>query len=218
MATGPIDTRQIGTRRGRFGCLGCLGKLLVYLVLGMLTLCAIDAVFAPWSFFMGGRFHPIPMWRGWGKLHSASARDYVLFVWFEPAPGYRGVAHIVGWGTLCTPRGESYTVRVSGYMEKDMGASTDGKRMEMSVYRRPSYWRWTGHWDERPRLDLRGAWHNPDLVLSDGGSLDRAFNSDGTLHLGPARSQTPGKRGAQLTLHEGTRSEFEAACADVQSH
>ena len=86
MATGPIDTRHIGTRRGRFGCLGCLGKLLVYLVLGMLTLGAIDAVFAPWSFFMGGRFHPIPLRRGWGKPHSASGRDYILFVWVQASP------------------------------------------------------------------------------------------------------------------------------------
>jgi hypothetical protein len=222
MATGPIDERHIGTHRRRGGCLGCLGKLLgylvVYLALGSLLLCAIDAVFAPWSFFMGGRFHPIPMWRGWGKLHSASGRDYVLYIWFEPARGYRGVAHVLGWGTLCTPRGESYSVRASGYMEKFMGASTDGKRMDLSVYRRPWYWGWTGKWDRRPQLELRGAWHNPDLVLNDGGSLDRAFNSDGTLHSGPTRYQKPGERGVQLTLHEGTKSEFAAACTDIQGH
>ena len=82
MATGPIDAGQTRARRGGFGCMGCLGKpfayLLGFLVLGSLVVLAIDAVFAPWSFFMGGRFHPIPMWRGWGELQSASGRNYVL--------------------------------------------------------------------------------------------------------------------------------------------
>lgn len=220
MASGPNDAEQIGARRTRLGCLGCLGKLLGYLlgflVLGSLALLAIDAVFAPWGFFMGGRFHPIPMWRGWGKIHSASGRDYVLIVWFEPVTGYRGVAHVLGWGTLCTPRGESYSLRVSGYMEKHMGTSTDGKRMDMQVYRRPWYRGWVGVWDHRPRLEFRGVWRNPDLVLDDRGSLDRAFNADGTLRSGPAPVRTPGQPDAQLTLHEGSKSEFEAACAEVQ--
>lgn len=228
MTTSPMDADQNRARRGGFGCLGCLGKMLAYLiglfVLGALFVLAIDAVFTPWSFYMGGRFHPVPMWRGWGKLHSASGRDCVLFVWFEPAPGRRraaagsvsaGVAHVLGWGELCTPRGEHYSVRVSGYMERNMGASTDGKRMDMSVYRRPWYWSFAGKWDSRPGLEFHGAWHNPDLVLDDHGSLDRAFNSDGTLRSGPAPARTPGEPGVQLTLHEGDKSEFEAACVDI---
>jgi hypothetical protein len=62
--------------------------MLMYLVVlvfaGPLLLLAIDAVFYPWSFYMGGRFHPIPMWRGWGKLYSSSGRYYLLYVTLEP--------------------------------------------------------------------------------------------------------------------------------------
>jgi hypothetical protein len=227
---GPVGAEQGGARRGRIGCLGCLGKLVFYLlgflVVGSLIVLAIDAVFMPWSFFMGGRFHLIPQWRGWGKLHSSSGRDYVLYVWFEPyhPSGRGGVAmnatgpEVTGWGTLCTPRGESYQVRVAGYLERHMGASTDGKRMEMDVYRRPWYYSWVGKWDERPRLEFHGAWHNPDLVLYDHGSLDRAFNSDGTLRPANSGVWKPGEQGVQLTLHEGAKSEFQAACAQIQAH
>src|SRR5215467_3134619 len=115
------------------GCLGCVGRMLIYLLglglAGLLIVFAINAVFNPWSYYMGGRFHPIPFWQGWGKLHSAAGRDYVLYVWLEP--GYHsvlsgpnmGVARIEGGGTICTPQGESYSVRLSGNMEKHMGAS-----------------------------------------------------------------------------------------------
>ena len=229
MVTHPIDPGQIGARRPRLGCLGCLGKLFLYLlgflVLGSLLVLALDAVFMPWSFFMGGRFHPIPMWRGWGKMHSASGRDYVLYVWFEPyhPSGRGGVAinaagpEVRGWGTLCTPHGESYNLRVTGYLERRIGASTDGKRMEMGVYRRPWYYAWVGRVDERPQLEFHGAWHNPDLVLYDHGSVGRAFNPDGTLRPANSGVWRPGEQGVQLTLHEGSKSEFEAACAEVHA-
>jgi hypothetical protein len=228
MANGPSDTEQTQPRRPRLGCLGCLGKMFLYLlgfvVLGSLLVLALNAVFMPWSFYMGGRFHPIPMWRGWGKMRSASGRDYVLYVWFEPyhPSGRGGVAmnatgpKVNGWGTLCTPRGETYEVRVTGYLERHMGTSTDGKRMEMDVYRRPWYYGFVGRWDERPRLQFHGAWQNPDLVLYDRGSLDRAFNPDGTLRPANSGVWRPGEQGVELTLHEGSKFEFAAACREIQ--
>jgi hypothetical protein len=198
--------------------------MLIYLIgisaMGVLLLFAIGALFYPWSFYMGGRFHPIPMWRGWGKLHSSSGRDYVLYVSLEPdyhsrhSGPYMGVASVQGWGTLCAPNGESYSVRLSGNMERHMGASTEGKHMYMWIHRWLWYYSWPGQWDRRPRIEFDGAWHNPVLVLHDGGSLDRAFNADGTLRSGPA-TRTPGERGIEVTLHEGSKSDFEAACARV---
>lgn len=230
MPAAPIDARQAGARRGRLGCLGCIGKLLGILltciVFGVLLLLAIDAVFMPWSFYMGGRFHVIPMWTGWGKVRSAAGRDYVLYVWFEPyhSSGRGGSSinatgsEVVGWGSLCSPHGESYDVRVTGYMERHMGSSTDGKRMDLHVYRRPWYYSFVGRWDERPNVEFYGAWHNPNLVLEDRGSLDRAFNPDGTLRPANSGVWRPGEHGVPLTLHEGTKAEFEAACAAVQGH
>ena len=64
--------------------LGCLARLLVYLLLW--TLALIAAVFAPWGFFLGGKFHVLPLWQGIGRL-KASSGDYVLYFWISPAPG-----------------------------------------------------------------------------------------------------------------------------------
>src|SRR5215470_15789877 len=75
--------------------MGCLTRLLLVLLLGIALVLAIDVIFAPWSFFMGGNFHWFPMWQGWGRMHS-SAGDYALFVRMEPRPGSRGVAHVSG--------------------------------------------------------------------------------------------------------------------------
>src|SRR5712671_4228915 len=69
---------------------GCLVQVLGALALGIVLMCAIYAVFAPWAFFMGGHFHIYPGWTGWGKLHSNTAGDYVLFVSISPTTGGRG--------------------------------------------------------------------------------------------------------------------------------
>jgi len=230
MSTGPLIPGQVRRRGAGLGCLGCLGKMVAYLVgfgfLGFILLLALDAVFMPWSFYMGGRFHPIPMWRGWGKMHSASGHDYALYVWFEPYhPSGRGSAainsagpEVVGWGELCTWRGEHYKVRVRGYLPRHIGASTDGQRMELDVNRRPWYYGFLGRWDERPRLEFHGAWRNPELVLLDHGSLDRAFGPDGRLLPANSGVWKPGEQGVSLTLREGEKAGFEAVCAAIGGH
>src|SRR5215470_1798603 len=71
-----------GVRRRRHGCLGCLGQCIVVLLFGVVLVLAITAVFAPWGFYMGGKFHIIPYRQGWGRLPAPSG-DYVLYVGFE---------------------------------------------------------------------------------------------------------------------------------------
>jgi hypothetical protein len=227
MAAGPVYPDEVNALRSKLGCVGCLAKTVGYLVLigilGSILLIGIEAVFAPWSFYMGGRFHPIPMWRGWGQVKSAAGREYALYVWFEPyTPSGRGGSmssggpEVAGWGELCSPHGENYKVRVTGYLQRNMGSSTDGKKMELDVYRRPWYWSFAGRWDERPRLIFHGAWRNPDLVLYDRGSLDRAFNPDGTLRPANSGVWKSGEQGQELVLHEGDKTGYQAACREVQ--
>ena len=173
---------------------------------------AIDAVFAPWSFYMGGRFHWIPMWQGWGKMHS-SGGDYLLYVSLTPGRGTRGVAHVTGNGVLCTPKGETFKMTLGADFEKYMGASTEGKHVYMYMHRRGTFYNSAS--DPRPELDFHGAWHNPDMVLDDHGTLSRAFAPNATLyqpHTQPVAHET-----VNLTLHEGSRSEFDAAC-QAQKH
>ncbi|HLJ30056.1 MAG TPA: hypothetical protein VKY85_25345 [Candidatus Angelobacter sp.] len=193
--------------------MGCFTRLLLIFLLGVALVLAIDAVFAPWSFFMGGKFHPIPMWKGWGRIHSAVG-DYVLFVQMQPRTGRRGIAHVAGTAALCTPRGETFDLTLGGDFEKYMGASTDGKHVYLYLHKRGGFFSGTVS-DTRPGLEFRGAWHNPDIVLDDHGSLSRAFKPDGVLydlHKQPATHEI-----LPLTLHEGSRSEFDSACQAVKA-
>jgi hypothetical protein len=73
-------------KKPRLGCLGCLGQVAVILVLGVVLITAITGVLYPWAFYLGGKFHILPYWQGWGELHAKSG-DYVLFVQMEPRPG-----------------------------------------------------------------------------------------------------------------------------------
>jgi hypothetical protein len=225
MGLSPGDVKQIGRRAGA-GCLGCLGKLLLYPLLAVLgtgiALLAVNAVFNPWAFHIGGGLHLFPWWRGWGKIHSPSGRDYALLVDFHPAqmggssPYDRGIPAIRGWATLCTPHGESYSLFLAGGMDWHMGSGTEGKRTNLYLNRQPWYSGFIGTWDERPRLRFQGVWHNPDLVMDDQGTLDRAFDNDGTLRSDADSARLKGPRSAQLVLREGSRSEFERACREIQ--
>ena len=196
--------RKTGT-----GCMGCLTKVLVTLALGVVLIFAVDAVLVPWSFYMGGNFHLVPMWQGWGRMH-AKAGDYLLFVQMEPRIGrYMGVAHLGGTGLLCTPRGETFKLTLGADFDKHI-RSTDGEHVDMYLHKRPgAFLRSSG--DTRPRFNFRGAWHNPDIVLDDHGSLSREFRDDGTLY--PTNRSEPTAHGVlSLILKEGKRSDFEAAC------
>jgi hypothetical protein len=67
-----------------------------------------------------------------------------------------------------------------------------------------------------PSLDFHGKWSNPDLVLDDGGSLTRAFDPGGKLaanrHMRPYVQEV-----APLTLHQGSWSDFQAACSAMKA-
>src|SRR5262249_12029131 len=153
---------------------------LIFVLAGAVFL-AIIAVFAPWGFYMGGRFHWIPQWQGWGRLHSNSGGgDYAIYLYFYPKTGRGfGMTHVAGSGVLCTPRGETFNLIVGGDFEKGMGKDTNGKTASFYMYHRTPLSRIVGN-DSRPSLELRGKWNNPDLALDDHGSIARAFDRNAT--------------------------------------
>ena len=165
---------------------------------------------------MGGRFHLFPMWQGWGRMHSVTAGgDFVLFVSMQPRPGRSGISHVVGTGVLCTPRGETFNLRLGGDFEKHMGASTDGKHASFYLHQRPGF---VSGATGPPHLEFIGAWHNPDVVLDDHASLSREFQPDGRLYSGNPHRRPAGREVISLVLHEGSRAEFDAACKAAKSH
>ncbi len=212
-------------RARRHGCLGgCftnLLKIVLILALGVVLIAAIDAVFAPWSFFLGGHFHPLPYWQGWGRVHTSTG-DYVLRVQFSPSPAGKGSAtagypHVTGYGWLCTPQGDKIRLRGSGmFDDKHIGIHPDGRRMAFSVHRTQLGWRVISP-DYRPSLGFHATWQGDTLVGDDGGSFSQAFASDGRLYE-PHEARRP-KEVVPITLKEDdswwNTPEFDVACLAV---
>jgi hypothetical protein len=210
----PIPGLRVPPFRRKSGP-GCVVQVLATLVLGVVAIMGIMAVFTPWGFYMGGHFHIYPQWTGWGKMHSKIAGDYVLYVSISPTTGgrgaYRAVPHVKGQGFICTPRGQTYSLRVGGDFGKTSGTDLQGKTAYLYANNYSVFSSSTA-----PSLEFHGKWNNPDLVLDDHGSLNRAFDPGGTLaanqHMRPYMQEV-----APLTLHEGSRADFDAACAAIKT-
>jgi hypothetical protein len=86
--------------------------------------------------------------------------------------------------------------------------------MHLHMYNRPWFY---GSFttERRPKIELRGRWQDPNLVMDDGGSVSRAFLPDGRVYLGPEHNQPATRETLQITLTEGSYSEFESACSAV---
>ncbi|MHB8411762.1 MAG: hypothetical protein ACYDDI_07410 [Candidatus Acidiferrales bacterium] len=201
---------QIPKRRGsRSGCLGQIFTLIgLLIVVGL-----IYAAFNPWAFFMGGNFHPLGYWQGWGRMHSKTAGDYFLYIDISPVT-YRHEMlpawDVKGNGYLCTPKGEQYHLHMGGDMPRKFYVNSLGQPIRL----------WMSNWREllpigqqtRPSFRLWGHWGTGELIADDHRSLSAAFLPDGTLrphgsHVLPSQTED-----MQVTLREGTYSEFEVAC------
>lgn len=217
-----VDRAQLAARpKPRRGCFGCLWQTLwqctLVLAAGAVLVIALTGLSYPWAFYLGGKFHIIPYWQGWGKLHAKSG-DYVLFVQFEPTP--RGsrmylASNLTGYGRLCSPRGEDFRLHLGGSMRPHLSLSTDGEAINLYM----SYWPlWYGQFigERRPSIEVRGHWKNPDLVMDDQGSIFRAFLPDGTVYRGHDPSHPYNGEIVPVTLVNGSYSEFKAACAAVK--
>ena len=174
---------------------------------------AMYAVFAPWAYFMGGHFHLNPKWAGWGRMHSNTSGDYAIYITIAPSLG-RGhsFTDVTGKGALCTQRGDQYRLSMAGSFGQGSGADLQGRTA--TIYPHNYDRKHTGHND--PSLEFRGRWNNPDLVLDDQGSISQAFDADGGLAK-KNRARSEMQENVSLTLHEGSRSDFDAACAALKT-
>lgn len=202
-----------GRRHPLLGCLGCLPRLVLLLIVGIVLVELIIAVFAPWGFFMGGKFHILAYWQGWGTLHAKSGR-YVVFVRFEPrSSGSRVYPHpgVGGNAYLCSPRGEIFRMNLGGGMRRGIGMNTNGEKISFYMNYRPVFYGILVT-DNRPSIELQGQWQNPNIVMDDHGSIQRAFNADGTVYHGGGPERPYKGEIVPVTLTPGSYSDFEAAC------
>jgi hypothetical protein len=172
--------------RSPLGCLGsCTGSLVGQVPVGGLVWLGIMAVFAPWGYYLGGSFHPYPVWTGQGTLQADSGA-YQIFVTLYPGTrSTLGFATLDGLGVVCDPAGERFRMQLFGYIEdKHTPLDTDGEPVYLKLYYRPPLASMVSP-ERRPRIEFHGNWRNPNLVLDDGGTIGSAFSADGRAYFGP---------------------------------
>jgi hypothetical protein len=158
----------------------------------------------PWALHIGGRWTPLLMWQGSGKLRTKSGAEYPLYVNFYPSAhfsrlhreGLRPTGGLQGSAWLCTSRGVTQRLKLGGTIYGGW-SSTEGSLMAfrllepkvIDVGQRQGY------------FDLAGKWRGPQLVMS-------ADSVGSTLGSGVRIEQ------ASVTLDWDTYPVFEAVCAN----
>jgi len=207
----PIDQPVRRKKSGLFRSL-----LFLIVICGVVAL--IPSFLFPWSYYLGGHFHWLPYWQGWGRVHVESAGgDYVLYVQMEPTTrGSRVIrsSNLTGRAVLCTPTRERFKMRLGGTMPLRLNLITTGEPIHLYMSNSLSFSsQFSG--DHRPYLNFYGTWADRSIELDDHRTLSTTFQKDGKLYLGHDQTRPAGKETANLVLREGSYREFEAACAQV---
>jgi hypothetical protein len=204
------------------GCLaGCFTQIFGALAFGCLVLLVVYVIVAPWGFYLGGQFHALPYWQGFGTMHGPGG-DYAVFVSIYPSTRSGGSAFhlsgpsLSGSGIVCTPHGDKYNLRLTGTFIHKLGfrqTDTNGQAIGFSIDQRLNLFGTNA--TTRLSLYFHGTWQNPDLVVDDKGTVSQAFSPDGTWTPGN-RFKKPLGQPLPLTLRPGSSSGFAAACAAVR--
>lgn len=203
-------SRQAGAIR-----LGCFGQVAV-IVLMLIGLGVLYAALNPWAFFMGGNFHLLGYWHGWGRMQSKTAGDHFLYVEIYPNMHSRGTivpaTPVKGKAWLCTPKREQFYLTLGGGMPWGYYVNSLGKPINLYM----SKWQTSIVFkpDNRPSFQLYGHWAQGELIADDHKTLSAAFLPDGTLRPQGSRVFPSEYEDTQVTLHEGSYSEFKAACRE----
>jgi hypothetical protein len=176
----------------------------------MLLLCGIGfyAVVAgldPWALHIGGRWTPLLMWQGSGKLLT-NGGEYPLYVSMLPSSnfsrlhmdGLRPVGGVQGTGWLCTSRGGMQRLNLSGTIYGNW-STTEGSLIAFRLLEpRP-----IDVGQRQGFFDLAGRFRGPQLVMDDRGSVGNSFGSGIRIEH------------ASVTLEWSSYSDFKAWCASA---
>jgi hypothetical protein len=211
------QSKHLFPLRKRTSCLGCfirIGALFAVLGAGYLIFIAI---FMPWGYYLGGKFHIFPYWQGFGHLHSTiSGGDYLFFVSFQPGTPGQFNSYIKGNGYVCTPQRKIIRLTLIGQMRKHLGVSTEGESIYMKAYNYQGFSRFFATPQRHPRIELKGKWQNPNIVMNDTGSISREFEPDGSVYTGNEPNRPYAREILPITLRPGSYADFKTACAAAQ--
>lgn len=192
-------------------------KQWIVVFFALLLAAAVYAGLYPWGFFLGGSFHPLGYWAGWGQMHSIKSGDYYLFVRIWPST--RALETIIphtfvrGQAYLCTPGGERFFLKLSGSMRPHIYLNTLGEPIGFHVYS----WRAAlpvGQ-QSRPSFLINGRWGKGEITGDDDKTLSQSFSPDGKLIPQGSHAPASQQEDIQITLREGSYSEWESACSQV---
>ncbi|HET6267060.1 MAG TPA: hypothetical protein VFG11_05015, partial [Acidobacteriota bacterium] len=142
------------------------------------------------------------------------AGEYAIYFGMEPSTRAKYNQCVKGNAYVCTPRGETIRLTLSGTMNKNLNLSTDGEKINITMHKTGFFSNFSGDW--RPRLEFHGQWQNPNLVGNDNGSIDRAFQPDGSVYMGHDPNRPYQLEILTITLKPGSYSDFEKACAELR--
>src|SRR5205823_13878833 len=101
---------------------GALTKIILLVVFCVAVVYAVVLITSPWAFHIGGRFTPMLMWEGSGKLLTKGGVEYPLYLYFYPdshfsklhLDGKQPTGGVQGVGWLCTSRGVMQRLNLGG--------------------------------------------------------------------------------------------------------
>jgi hypothetical protein len=179
-------------------------KLLLAAILFGAVFYAVVAALDPWALHIGGRWTPLLTWQGSGKLHAKGGSEYPLYIYFYPSShfsrlhldGLRPAGGVQGAGWLCTSRGVTQRLNLSGTIYGGW-RSTEGSLIAFRLLE-PKV---IDVGQKQGYFDLSGRFRGPELVMDDRSGYESRFRSG--LRIEPA----------SVTLNWGSYSEFKAVCA-----
>jgi hypothetical protein len=185
---------------------GCLAPVCFALLLAVVVLLGLQGLLNPWIYVVGGRTRLLPFWAGRGDLQTA-AGTYRIYIWFSPTT--RGGSRmypstrVSGSGYVCSPRGEGYSLSVSGGTPGLVWKDMDGRKFSFSARHAPMWRSFTGA-PRQPSLSFAGQWVGPNLAMTDNGSIAHAFLPNGSLDTRAKEGWYPKTAGVPITFRETT--------------
>ncbi|MBZ5673583.1 MAG: hypothetical protein LAP61_04995 [Acidobacteriia bacterium] len=181
---------------------GCIAQLFALIILCLGIVYAVAAVTSPWSFHIGGVPTPLLYWSGTGTLHTKGA-DYPFYLLLYPSSsfshlrldGLRPTGGVQGSASLCTSRGVSQYLKLSGTIYNGWSTTEDaliGIRLLEQKYFDVG--------QHRGYFDLSGRWRGQQLVMDDRDAWASTFRSGAKIEH------------ASVTLDRAGYSDFNAAC------